>query len=269
MLTKKESLFDYLSFPTACTGICATDSGVLCIGTYKPSIKQFCFEQKTQFMERHANTELLKCQYIEEGKFCVIKADRTVDFYNKTGMVDSVKFYSEVTDIGYCDKNAYVATAEGFTTINLMTGEMANTKFMTKNFKFKKELNLLAFTTENSWGIYDTRTQEKTMEHEEKNTKSNVFDVFGNNLMLSTSDCFKEFDIRNPSKPLVVLSKDFSSIIYKNESCKILIDNNNLYENNLKNRTEKESFLVHSTCFYDNYLFIGGETENILVYEIS
>lgn len=265
MFQKEEKLFDYLSFPTACYDIKSTKTGILCVGTYKPSVKQFCFEKQNLVLERNAVTELIKCEHIEEDRFCVLRDDRRVDFYNKNGSVDSIKMKTTTYDIAHFFHNMFVATGKGLQNIDLFSGESTEIKLNAEKILFNKQQGFLAYkkVDTNKGGLFKINENEVVCEFD---ANAIAFDSCGNNFMFSEGNLVKEFDIRNTSEPLAKIDVNCNIVKYKDEKTKVFINDNKIYTNSAENYVAKNKYTTHACCFYNDILFIGGEQEEIDAY---
>lgn len=267
-----EEIIDFIedmSFPDACNDICATNTGILSVGTYKPTMKQFCTVKNLMIMERHSVSELIKCEHIEDDKFCVLRDDKTVEFYKRHGLVEKVKFDNTCYDLKFFEDTIFVATSKGIECLNLKTGEKHNLKGIEDKIyklKFNYQNGLLGCLAEEFVGFYDIKNSEYICkiegEYIDFDTRGNVFSL------LENKQCV-EYDFRNISEPKNIFetNNNLRLICYKEEDYKIVIDDKYIHFNN-EDKVEID-FKVNACCVFENYLFIGGETEKIRTYKLN
>lgn len=89
-------------FPVACNGLAVSPDGntLLAVGTYKPSVKLFTFQNMSMKFERHCAEEPLKCFAIDESaeKFGLLRADRSIEFHTRNGLHETIKVPNLIRD---------------------------------------------------------------------------------------------------------------------------------------------------------------------------
>ncbi|ORD94236.1 NOL10 [Enterospora canceri] len=253
-------------FNDACYDIKYRNGRILCAGTYKPSIKMYDVEHQNIVVERHCAEEIIKCEFVTDERNCALRRDRMVEFYTKAGLLEKIKFKNECYDIKAVEGLLYVA-GDKIGQFDMVKGEFADS-IDCKAYEVTVDGGVIGVRNHRGLTFYDSRTNERIKSIEQEVV---AFDTCGNSVVYSDERDVFELDRRNWNSSKV--SVDFSDATVKHIKC--IDPNNRIYGGNSTilfsrtNQNEDVGFIINRICLGQCRLFVGGESEQISVYDLD